>query len=127
MSIFTKRIMIADDNRVSLRVIQAELEHANFSNIITASDGNEILTSITYYSPDLIILDMVMPPGPGGIAVCKQLRANGYQLPIIITGDNSRPNLNYSFVAGASDYISKPVDRDELIHRVTVHLKYGCK
>lgn len=112
-------ILIADDAEETQEFIGATLEVAGFQ-LIHASNGTEALEQTLRFEPDLILLDVMMP-GMDGYEVCRRIRANPKiaAIPILIlTALDNRKALMQGIEAGADDFLSKPVNRKELLARV---------
>jgi len=117
-------ILIADDEPNQLELLDFNLKSAGFS-IIKASNGLEALELIEIHSPDLIILDWMMPK-MSGIDVCRTLRSRSEtkQIPIIILSARSEDSdKSLGLDTGADDYISKPFSPKELVSRVKALLR----
>ena len=117
-------ILIADDEPNQLELMDFNLTNAGFS-IIKASNGIHALELIENHSPDLIILDWMMPK-MSGIDVCRTLRSRSEtkQIPIIILSARSEESdKSLGLDTGADDYISKPFSPKELISRVKALLR----
>ena len=117
-------ILIADDEPNQLELMHFNLKGAGFS-IIKASNGLEALELIENHSPDLIILDWMMPK-MSGIDVCRTLRSRSEtkQIPIIILSARSEDSdKSLGLDTGADDYISKPFSPKELVSRVKALLR----
>ena len=117
-------ILIADDEPNQLELMSYNLETSGFGTI-KARDGKNALQLIEDHSPDLVILDWMMP-NMSGIDLCRTLRSRSEtkQLPIIILSarsDDSDKSLGLD--TGADDYISKPFSPKELISRVNALLR----
>ena len=117
-------ILIADDEPNQLELMAYNLETSGFGTI-KARDGKNALQLIEDHSPDLVILDWMMPY-MSGIDLCRTLRSRSEtkQLPIIILSarsDDSDKSLGLD--TGADDYISKPFSPKELISRVKALLR----
>jgi sigma-B regulation protein RsbU (phosphoserine phosphatase) len=123
--ILDARILIADDEPLCCRLLGAILSKKNFSNYRFAESGMSALQQIESYRPDLVLLDMQMPD-IDGLEVCRRTRANPEfaDLPILVqTATVDRNEMEILFEAGASDFLSKPINPSELVSRVTVHLE----
>ena len=117
-------ILIVDDEPNNLDVIVAQLSDCDYQ-IHYASSGQEALSSLDIYNPDLILLDVMMP-GINGIEVCQQIKAmpKWQAVPIVmVTALSSKSDLAKCLDAGADDFISKPVNSEELRARVKSMLR----
>ncbi len=117
-------ILIADDEPNQLELMSFNLSNAGYS-IIKATNGKEAIELIENHSPDLIILDWMMPK-MSGIDVCRTLRSRSEtkQIPIIILSARSEDaDKSLGLDTGADDYISKPFSPKELISRVKALLR----
>lgn len=116
----SKKILVVDDEPVNLQVIINHLSLEGYS-INTAQNGEEVFDIIqTGEIPDLILLD-VMLPRISGYDICRKIREthSSHVLPIImITAKNKTGDAVTGLHAGANDYISKPINSEELLARV---------
>ena len=118
-------ILVVDDIEWNRALIGTLLEEAGFTNIRYAVDGNDALTKIAEETPDLLILDIMMP-GIDGFEVLRRLRANpAYAgLPVLVqTALSGIEDRNRAFDSGTTDLVTKPLDRTELLARVTIHME----
>lgn len=95
------------------------LERAGF-DILEAEDGLKALLSVSENKPDVIVLDVMMPH-MDGLTVCEKLRSNPETavLPIILLSARANPEaVQEGMEAGADEYLSKPVSREELIRTI---------
>ena len=114
-----KRILIVDDEIGARTLIGIMLDRGGFE-VLKASDASEALTMLDEATPDLIILDVMMP-GMDGIDLCKALRERGStaNLPILILsarGDSE--SVMRGMDAGATDYLPKPILHHDLVAKV---------
>jgi phosphoserine phosphatase RsbU/P len=119
------KILIADDDPLSRRLLVGILQKQNFSNLQVAEGGVAALELLHSFRPDLVLLDMQMPD-IGGLEVCRAARAHpdSVDIPILVqTATVNRREMGNLFAAGASDFLSKPINPSELIARVIVHLE----
>ena len=112
-------ILLADDDPVLLKYLSVVLQEYDYHYLI-ATNGIEAIEKVTTYSPDLILLDVMMPE-MDGLEVCKKLKSDSSTqgIPIIIiTGSTDRKLRVEGLSAGANDFLTKPIDRLELMVRV---------
>lgn len=124
-NIFDSRILIADDEPLCCRLLASILRRAQFNNVEFAHGGHAALEQIQIYQPDLLLLDMQMPD-LSGREVCMHIRSDSelVDLPILMqTATVDRKEMGILFEAGASDFLSKPINPSELVSRVTLHLE----
>jgi putative two-component system response regulator len=120
----TGTILIADD-QVSNRELLDELLTTQGFKVITATDGAEALHELSRVPTDLVVLDVMMPQ-LNGFEVCEQIKANPNTclIPVIlITALSGKADRIQGIRVGADDFLSRPVDRTELLARVTSLLK----
>lgn len=119
------RILIAEDDAVSRRRLEATLQKWGYE-VLAVEDGLaawEVLQS--EMPPPLAILDWMMP-GMDGIEVCRKVRERSPSRPlyiIVLTARGSREDVVAGLQAGGDDYVTKPFDREELHARVKVGLR----
>lgn len=118
------RILVVDDNEANRVLLQEMLELAGH-RVVLATDGPGALGSVAEEEPDLLLLDVNMP-GMDGLEVCRRLRADAAtaSLPIIlVTALADRSHRLVGIAAGANDYLTKPIDRADLLFRVRNSLR----
>lgn len=123
--IHESKILIVDDEPLCCRLLAEILRRRQFVNIRFAKGGRSALELVNTFQPDLVLLDMQMPD-LSGMEVCRQIRADPtlVDLPILVqTATVDRKSMGLLFEAGASDFLSKPINPSELVSRVTVHLE----
>ena len=117
-------ILIVDDIPTNLEVLSTTLMNAGFK-VAVATDGESAIEQVEYRPPDLILLDVMMP-GIDGFETCKRLKANPVmeEIPIIfMTALNETVNKVKGLSLGAVDYITKPIQSEEVLARIKVHLR----
>jgi signal transduction histidine kinase/CheY-like chemotaxis protein len=118
-------IMAVDDDHINLKVILSNLDFANV-RLIALSSGERALEHIREQgAPDLLLLDVMMP-GRSGHDTCREIRKHYsfLDLPVImITANSLLSCMNEAFEVGANDYVLKPVDRTELLLKITNQLQ----
>jgi len=118
------RVLIADDNTANLRILKMRLA-ADGYEVVTAADGEEALVVARDSTPDLILLDIMMPK-VDGIEVCRQLKAaqgSGFTPIILVTAMTDAKDIVAGLEAGADEYLTKPVDHAALSARVRSMLR----
>ena len=124
-SIHDCHILIADDSRVNREVLLAYLNHAGWYNIACVEDGQQALDYIDKNDVDIILLDLSMPV-IDGYEVCASIRSDPrhYRMPVIVqTGFTGQDERRRAFLSGATDFVIKPVFREELLARVRLQLE----
>ncbi|MBP2313709.1 PP2C family protein-serine/threonine phosphatase [Azospirillum soli] len=119
------RVMVVDDNRVNRHLLLALLERGGVHHVAMAEDGIDALSRMNSFRPDLILLDLMMP-NLDGFEMCKRLRADPVwkDLPVLVQSSlNRAEDRAKAFAAGATDYVTKPINAVELLARVRIHLQ----
>ena len=116
------RILVVEDDPAILRGLSDNLK-AESHEVLTASDGEEGYRLIVERKPDLIILDLMLPK-LGGYEVCRKVRGEGVNTPILIlTARGEESDRVLGLDLGADDYITKPFSVRELLARVRAVLR----
>jgi len=117
-------ILIVDDNEQNVELMQAYLEELD-CDTLSAYNGREALDVVEKNLPDLLLLDIMMPQ-MSGFEVCKRLKADSRtkDIPIImVTALNEFGDIERGIDSGTDDFVSKPVNKLELLARVRTMLK----
>lgn len=115
-------ILIVDDNENIRKLIEIYLKREGFKTI-HAGNGEEALAIIESQKIDLIVLDIMMPV-MDGYELTKILREYGYMIPIVmVTAKDTYPDKKQGFDLGIDDYVTKPIDMEELVLRVRALLR----
>lgn len=114
-------ILIVDDDLQLLQLVALNLELEGY-DVLLASDGKQALTQIETHTPDLVLLDVMMPR-MNGFAVCHRVREFSTVPIIIITAQGRSQDKVRGLDLGADDYLTKPLDMDELLARVRAVLR----
>ncbi|CAN7426800.1 response regulator [Neorhizobium sp. LjRoot104] len=116
-------VLLVDDSPEALGFLTEALEKSGFS-VLIATTGQSALNIVERITPDLILLDAVMP-GMDGFETCRKLKTNGAvaQVPVIfMTGLTETEHVVNALDSGGVDYLTKPINIDELHARIRVHL-----
>jgi DNA-binding response OmpR family regulator len=113
-----KRILLVDDDREIVESMRIALETSGYE-ILVARDGNQGLAMAERDSPDLVILDMMMPKRSGFLVLEKLRRSRPVPLRIVmITANEGNRHKAYAEMLGVDDYIRKPFAMDRLLDSV---------
>ncbi|TWU20440.1 Response regulator PleD [Novipirellula galeiformis] len=118
------RILIADDNIANRELLEAYLIGVD-CDTETSVDGQDTLDKIESFEPDLVLLDVMMPK-LSGFEVCKQVKDNpatSRVMILMVTALNELGDIERAVAAGTDDFLSKPVNKVELVKRVENMLK----
>ncbi len=112
-------ILVVDDNSQNLELLQAYLEDLG-CKVVSAVDGVEAMEAVAEHNPDLILLDIMMPR-MSGFEVCRRLKENEdtADIPVVmVTALNELGDIERAVGAGTDDFLSKPINKLELLTRV---------
>lgn len=116
------RVLVVDDERAVRDSVRRILEFEGF-DVLVAAEGGEALAQARQAAPDLVVLD-VMLPGPDGVSVCRILRDEGSDVPVLmLTARDAVGERVAGLDAGADDYLTKPFALEELLARVRAVLR----
>ncbi len=113
------KILIADDNHQNVELLEAYLANVE-CEIAKAYNGEETLSMVEAFKPDLLLLDIMMPK-LSGFEVCRKLRAEPATrdlMILMVTALNETTDYDRGVQAGTDDFLSKPVNQVELLCRV---------
>lgn len=117
----TATILIVDDDLQLLQLLALNLQLEGYTTLM-AGDGQQALNQIERHTPDLVLLDVMMPR-MSGFAVCHRVRQFSTIPIIIITAQGRSQDKVRGLDLGADDYLTKPLDMDELLARVRAVLR----
>jgi len=118
------KILIADDNATNVELLEAYLAERQ-CEIAVAVDGRDTLEKVAAFQPDLILLDIMMPK-LSGFEVCKILKRDPKTsgiMVLMVTALNELGDIERAVAAGCNDFISKPVNKLELLKRIDTLLE----
>jgi DNA-binding NarL/FixJ family response regulator len=116
-------VLVVDDTPETLGFLTDTLDHAGYT-VLIATDGESALKLVDQITPDLILMDAMMP-GMDGFETCRRLKSKkmlSYLPVIFMTGLSQTEHVVEGLAAGGVDYVTKPIVIDELIARIRVHL-----
>jgi two-component system cell cycle response regulator len=122
-------VLLVDDNEQNLELLEVYMEDLPELRVITARNGIEALQKVEEESPDLVLLDIMMPK-MSGFEVCKRLKSNPETRDIIIimvTALNETGDIERAAECGTDDYLAKPIDRKTLVDLVRSQLAARAK
>jgi putative two-component system response regulator len=112
--------LIVDDEPANVELLEAYLADVE-TEIRGVTDSRLVERVFEEFDPDIVLLDLRMPP-PDGLEILQRLRGArlslGYLPVIVLTADTSRVARNSALLLGANDFLTKPLDRDEVVLRV---------
>lgn len=118
------RVLIADDNPQGVELLEAYLANCGYETQ-TAADGEETLRKVAEFQPDLLLLDIMMPK-ISGFEVCKRLRSNPATSDVavlMVTALDQQSDIERAVDVGTDDFLTKPINKTELLLRVRSLLK----
>ncbi len=121
MSATQGRILVVDDNPRYVRLITINLEASGYT-VISAANGDEAVELAAGANPDLILLDIDMP-GKDGFEACRHIRQFSDVPIVMLTALTQVESVVKGLDAGADDYVTKPLEADELLARIRARLR----
>jgi putative two-component system response regulator len=114
------KILIVDDEPANVALLQEILVENGYARLESVGNSKNVLETYKKFQPDLVLLDLMMPP-PDGFAILESLRSeNGESfLPVVVlTADTNEETKRRALGAGATDFLCKPFDHIEVILRI---------
>jgi two-component system, OmpR family, KDP operon response regulator KdpE len=115
------RILVVDDEPQIRRIMRTTLTGAGYQ-VDDARTGEEALEKLRVFRPELVLLDINMP-GMGGLAACREMRADAHVAIIMLTVHNTEAAKVEALDAGADDFVTKPFSTPELLARIRAALR----
>lgn len=116
------KVLIIDDSGIELEIIKCQVASAGF-DVVSSHDPKQALQMVKDCKPDIIILDIVMRE-MNGFEVCAELKSDPEtnHIPVMfVSSSRNEENLIKGMHLGIVDFISKPVDRNELVKSIRIH------
>jgi putative two-component system response regulator len=115
-----QRVLIVDDNPDDIEIVERFLEDSGVA-MLAVSDPSTVEDAFKQFEPDIVLLDLHMP-GVDGLEILRRLRGQrselGFVPVVVLTGDAGKVARNSALVLGADDFLTKPLDRQEVVLRV---------
>ena len=118
-----KKILVVDDSRTALFMVTTILKKEPYE-LVTAHDGQQAVDVAAVEHPDLILMDVIMPRKTG-FEACRELkqREETKAIPVIlVTTRGEEENVESGFASGCNDYVTKPINAQELLAKVRDHI-----
>ena len=116
------RVLVVDDERYLADLVATALRYEGFETEVAGS-GHEAVSRVATFTPDLIVLDVMLPDG-SGIDICRKLRVDGCQASVVfLTARDATEDKIAGLTVGGDDYVTKPFSLEELIARVRAVLR----
>ena len=116
------QILVVDDDKNTRTLMKLVLEADNYS-VLTAGNGEEALAVMDSSHVDLVVLDVMMP-GMDGYQLTRAMRESNNNLPILMVSAKQLPaDKKQAFLVGTDDYMTKPVDEEEMLLRIKALLR----
>lgn len=115
-----EKILIVEDEEDIQELIRYNLEKEGFPNLKVVDSGEQAISALKTFSPDIILLDLMLP-GMDGLAVCRQLKSSPEtaKIPVImLTAKSEETDIIIGLEMGADDYIAKPFSNKVLVARI---------
>ena len=114
------KLLIVDDEPANVALLQEILIESGYARLEVVRDSKQVLAVREKFEPDLMLLDLMMPP-PDGFAILDSLRVEREEtfLPVIVlTADTSEETKRRALASGATDFLCKPFDHTEVVLRI---------
>src|SRR5437016_6265033 len=122
------KILIVDDEPANVALLQEILYENRYERIEAVGESKLVLETYKKFQPDLVLLDLMMPP-PDGFTILESLRSENDEsfLPVVVlTADTNEETKRRALEAGATDFLLKPFDHIEVALRIRNLLKSRC-
>jgi two-component system KDP operon response regulator KdpE len=119
----TKRILIIEDDKAIARLLRDNLEYEGFL-VETCENGRHALAAVKRFTPDLLLLDIMLPHGVDGFEICRSLNESPNRIPVIIlSARGQKEDRIRGLTLGADDYVTKPFGMEELLARLRAAMR----
>lgn len=114
-------VLVVDDEPALLKLVRINLERDY--RVLLAVNGQQAIEMVAREQPDLVLLDIMLGPGPDGFEVCRHIREFSDVPVIMLTAKVLEPDKIRGFAVGADDYVTKPFSPRELLSRINAVLR----
>jgi two-component system KDP operon response regulator KdpE len=118
----SEKVLVVDDEPRVVRLVSEVLKAGGYQ-VVAAADGQSAIEMVALEQPDLVLLDILLPRGLDGYAVCQRIREFSDVPVIMLTAKALESDLLRGFDVGADDYLTKPFSAKELVARVKAVLR----
>jgi len=118
-----QRVLIVDDSPINVEILETLLRDEY--QVEVAASGDECLAKVRDFSPDLVLLDVMMP-GLDGYETCRRIKSGplgGFTQVILVSGKALTEDRLKGYQVGADDYVTKPFDHEEMLAKVSIHFR----
>ena len=116
-------ILLIEDDKAIGRLMRGSLQYEGF-DVEWSETGRQVEERVKQFSPNLVLLDLMLPHGVDGLAICHALTESRLRTPVIIlTAKDQQADKVRGLMAGADDYVTKPFAFDELLARIHAVLR----
>lgn len=116
-SIYDKKILLVDDDQGILTMLETLLKKEGYHNLVTCSSGQEAIEALNHFSPDILVLD-IMLPDMDGFQICTQIRKHSMVPILFLSAKSDESDKLISYAVGGDDFISKPFSPKELLAKI---------
>jgi DNA-binding response OmpR family regulator len=116
-SIYDKKIILVDDDQGILTMLETLLEKEGYHNLVTCSSGKEIIEALNSFTPDIIVLD-IMLPDMDGFQICTEIRKHSMVPILFLSAKSDESDKLISYAVGGDDFIGKPFSPKELLAKI---------
>lgn len=110
------RVLIVEDDKALAGIVADNLRYEGYE-VAVSGDGNDAITQLRAFQPDLVLLDIMLPER-SGFEICNVIRQRGRVPIIIVSARGQKADKIHGLKLGADDYLTKPFELDELLERV---------
>lgn len=122
MPIDNLKILVCDDSILARKQMKDIINSIGFPTILEASNGQQAIDMYKEHKPDLTFLDIVMPVKDGNAAITEIMEFDSKAIIFVASSVGTQSELKKALTAGASDFIQKPIDKNQVINLINKHV-----